>query len=517
VAANHILKPVPTLFQRIRGESGLLAGLMMIFAALPLPAADAAHPVIVHEWGTFTSLQDEQGRAIGGINVDDEPVPNFVCEDGSTYVVSQHVPFMHSFGLPPYSAGKGWIGSDAAVTMRLETPVLYIYPPKGEQPSSIPPLKVHVDFHGGVLSQFYPEAQFEGLETVKDTYRTYHRGPLDADTVTGLTWSNVRLGSKLEPVKSNDPVWTTPRETSAPLLEVPTHAFDENGKPHPSLTAEHFLFYRGVGQINLSVQLERRPHEMKFKRMSPSSPVDKFDEGWMVEIRPTGTCAFHPVPQPVAVFYSWGVVQFAPGISIAFADSDFSTANLDVLKASMQAQLIKEGLYADEASAMLRTWELSYFKSPGLRFFYIAPNNWVNKVLPLRVTGAPVRITRVMVGRIELISDVQKQALARLAAGPAPSLTAVKGAAISALNSGRFSGDEQADYYSGRKPLRDLGIPIPSLVQDYLDLGRFRDALILREQQLHPTDSLAQFIKQNQIGLTAVNPPTQASGVAATR
>ncbi len=28
----------------------------------------------VHEWGTFTSLQDEQGEAIGGINTDDEAV-----------------------------------------------------------------------------------------------------------------------------------------------------------------------------------------------------------------------------------------------------------------------------------------------------------------------------------------------------------------------------------------------------------------------------------------------------------
>src|SRR5438445_12533848 len=36
------------------------------------------HPLIVHEWGTFTSLQDESGRAIGGINSDDEPVPKFV-------------------------------------------------------------------------------------------------------------------------------------------------------------------------------------------------------------------------------------------------------------------------------------------------------------------------------------------------------------------------------------------------------------------------------------------------------
>ena len=32
----------------------------------------------IHEWGTFTSLQDEFGRAIGGINTDDEPVPDFV-------------------------------------------------------------------------------------------------------------------------------------------------------------------------------------------------------------------------------------------------------------------------------------------------------------------------------------------------------------------------------------------------------------------------------------------------------
>src|SRR6266576_171471 len=38
----------------------------------------ATNQLIVHEWGTFTSLQDENGRAIGGINSDDEPVPKFV-------------------------------------------------------------------------------------------------------------------------------------------------------------------------------------------------------------------------------------------------------------------------------------------------------------------------------------------------------------------------------------------------------------------------------------------------------
>ena len=35
-------------------------------------------PLVVHEWGTFTSFQDAAGKTISGINVDDEPVPRFV-------------------------------------------------------------------------------------------------------------------------------------------------------------------------------------------------------------------------------------------------------------------------------------------------------------------------------------------------------------------------------------------------------------------------------------------------------
>lgn len=41
-------------------------------------ARAGTNELVVHEWGTFTSLQDETGRAIGGINSDDEPVPRFV-------------------------------------------------------------------------------------------------------------------------------------------------------------------------------------------------------------------------------------------------------------------------------------------------------------------------------------------------------------------------------------------------------------------------------------------------------
>src|SRR5262245_40853526 len=40
--------------------------------------ASASDRLVIHEWGTFTCLQDETGRAISGVNTDDEPVPDFV-------------------------------------------------------------------------------------------------------------------------------------------------------------------------------------------------------------------------------------------------------------------------------------------------------------------------------------------------------------------------------------------------------------------------------------------------------
>ena len=164
----------------------------------------------------------------------------------------------------------------------------------------------------------------------------------------------------------------------------------------------------------------------------------------------------------------------------------------------MHDALVQAGLYPDEATAMLKTWELSYFKSPGLRFFYIVPRAWTDRVLPLTVTGAKADITRVMVGRIELVTDEQKAALARLAAGPAPDLASIANAARTALHDG-LSADDVNAYYQGEKPLRDLGITIPPLVQDYLSLGRFRDALILHQQREHPSPALAQFIAESKL------------------
>ena len=78
--------------------------------------------LVVHEWGTFTSLQDEAGRTLGSLNSDDEPLPPFTHE----------LEFFHRFKpgeLPPLTY-QGAPPSHPSVTMRLETPVVYFYPPK---------------------------------------------------------------------------------------------------------------------------------------------------------------------------------------------------------------------------------------------------------------------------------------------------------------------------------------------------------------------------------------------------
>src|SRR5204863_2540425 len=65
-----------TRWRRKALQLSLLLAIPLHFANLQ--AQPTPEPLIVHEWGTFTSLQNEASQAIGGINTDDEPVPRFV-------------------------------------------------------------------------------------------------------------------------------------------------------------------------------------------------------------------------------------------------------------------------------------------------------------------------------------------------------------------------------------------------------------------------------------------------------
>ncbi len=97
---------------------------------------------------------------------------------------------------------------------------------RGALRAAVPPLQVHVDFAGGVLSQYYPYAEAAGWSVSGFPVETRRL----ADITSSLDWKNVRLGSTETPVATEDKVWTTPREVSAPVLEVPSPTYPGGGR-----------------------------------------------------------------------------------------------------------------------------------------------------------------------------------------------------------------------------------------------------------------------------------------------
>ena len=119
---------------------------------------------------------------------------------------------------------------------------------------------------------------------------------------------------------------------------------------------------------------------------------------WLADVRADRVIAFRE-------HASLSLLKDKPGAEVAtikrFGGSDYTPEGAKLLRASLKKALIKNGLFADEAEAMLNTWKASYFEKPGLRVFYIVPRQWVDYFLPLKLS-VPARVNRVIVGRIDI-------------------------------------------------------------------------------------------------------------------
>jgi hypothetical protein len=82
----------------------------------------------------------------------------------------------------------------------------------------------------------------------------------------------------------------------------------------------------------------------------------------------------------------------------------------------LEELLVAHGLYRREAQAMIETWRDAWFEE-GTRLFYIASPTTVDSVLPLEIRPEPSAVSRVFVGRVELLTaetmDDVKSALAK--------------------------------------------------------------------------------------------------------
>jgi hypothetical protein len=445
-----------------------LVGFVALISAA-FASSEADEILTVHEWGTFTALQDEQGVELSGINTDDEPVPKFV-HNLNPFLLSKPVLSSIHWQYRQKAAPR----VHPRITMRLETPVVYFYPPKGWQlPQSV---DVSVRFRGGWLTEFYPKAQPQ-VPGLKEGLFDF--GELTPETASSLVWHDVQIGTDREGPVTSEQVWLTPRKVAAEDIAVG----DES---------ERYLFYRGVGRVRAPL---RAVMDRKSGWLTLSGSFDEVLTGqqsagiagaWLVNVREDGRLAYRTMQLDDVTRDRHAILATT---SYRFEDDDFGKESRSDLEAQMHAALIADGLYVDEATAMLNTWQKSYFQSPGLRIFYLVPRVWSDYYLPLSISTA-AKVERVMVGRLELVSDPQRALLDRLAQ--------------TALSDGHWVDDipdspAKEKFLAGRTDFGDLGVAIPPDYQMYLALGRFRNALVAHEERIHPTSTLTGFINNYQL------------------
>jgi len=306
--------------------------------------------LVVHEWGTFTSVAGEDGSAI----------------DWDALGCKNDLPqFVNDFG---YRGFKWRLRG----TVRMETPVLYFY--------SSQPVDAHVkvSFPQGVITEWYPNADYQIYRNVGGSLQRLPANLNGIDTslrtLTGaIEWKNIKVqpDASLDlPMEKGGSRYYAARKTDSAPLTIG----DQN---------EKFLFYRGVARfpVPLSVRIAADSKVLVNNRASGSIPAAILFENRGGHI---------------------GYSTVSPINSIETLDRPTLDGSLAQLRRDLEAVLVSQGLFEKEAHAMVQTWKDSWFEE-GARLIYIVPRASIASILPLEIEPA-AQIERVFVGRIELIT-----------------------------------------------------------------------------------------------------------------
>jgi hypothetical protein len=184
------------------GSVVALATFIALLAARTATHDTTAANLIVHEWGTFTSIAGERGEAI-------EWLPQDAGAD-----------------LPCFVSRLAFVTKGAlSGTVRMETPVLYFYTPERIT------VDVRVRFPQGIVSEWFPRATVTHSDNSLFSSGNKGNGTIE--------WRDVTVapnGPDDFPMDTVATHYYAARQTESAPLAV--------GSQH-----EKFLFYRGVGQF----------------------------------------------------------------------------------------------------------------------------------------------------------------------------------------------------------------------------------------------------------------------------
>ncbi|MEZ5942005.1 MAG: hypothetical protein R3C18_11475 [Planctomycetaceae bacterium] len=372
------------------------------------PQSDVANaPLVVHEWGTFTSFSGSNGVRLEFRPLTQNDLPSFV--NGA---------FTSLFSKLSLSA-----------IQRLETPVTYFYTDVERD------VLVSVDFPSGLLTEFYPPPRI-----IKPAFTPGYQVPtntFDGKTTAGIPirdghadWGQIhlipvnklapgiqdeklaqRIASHIEQTivpETNGNPYGYARMTDSAMVQV-RHAentqFPPADKKHTNALEfssrfvaagdyfEKFLFYRGVGQFDLPVSMSSKDGQTFHIQNEGDFPLT----GLFLVEQKDGKRRFT-------------ALSSLPANSSVDLNLPAAPIQNDTLASEMVISLVQSGLYEKEAISMIRTWSESWFDEEGTRLFYIIPDEVTDALLPLHVSPQPTEQVRVMVGRLEFLApDVERQ------------------------------------------------------------------------------------------------------------
>ena len=332
----------------------------------------------VHEWGTFTSLQGSDGKPLNGLYRDEEKLPSFVYGHARPNFFSKN-------NNSPFS--KGFYHKLENVTIKMETPVLYFYSQK-----ELKNVFAYVGFNGGAISEWYPHRI--GGETI-GTLQSFI--DFSRPTFGSINWRFDILAPDSKEIINTDKklethTWVAPRETDANKIKVTYDSFEKVGdviKDVKRSEVEKFLFYRGIGNFKLPLELK-----------SPAS--NKIELSNLGQDQIPYLLVYEKIKGEEPKIWWTGKLNAKESISI---DKPSKTASFEKeSRPQFMKALVKAGLYEKEAKSMLSTWQHSYFEQPGLKVFWIVPDKMTDRILPLSLNPKPRSIKRVLVGRSEVLT-----------------------------------------------------------------------------------------------------------------
>ena len=277
----------------------------------------ASPDLTVHEWGTFTAIAGRDGRAAEWLPLG---LPRYPPSTDLPQFVEHINGVNFKLGL------RG--------TIRMETPVVYFYSPHDVTVSA------KVSFSRGLITEWYPHADRAEPTGVLTNASL---GQLRADG--SITWNHVAVS----------PIW--PVISPPTCSRIATMLLAEGSSPVRVQTSageqqEKFLFYRGVSASPLPISAKLTSNgKLAVKSLSGDEIPNAIlfeRRGERVGYRLTG-----PLTDEIVV-------------SLPMLNGSLDSAT------AIWKKFVGEGLYRDEARAMLETWKDSWFEE-GSRLIYIVP------------------------------------------------------------------------------------------------------------------------------------------------